>query len=53
MVAGQATRQPRLESLPVRIPRPLPESLGSIYEVRKAMRRRHFETYDDSLEPTN
>ena len=52
MVAGEATRQPRLEALPVRIPQPSPQSVGSIYEVQKAMRRRHFDTYDESLAPT-
>jgi len=36
MLCGEPTLEPRLEPVPVRIPLPLPERQGSIYEIQKA-----------------
>ena len=42
MLCGEPTLEPRLEAVPVRIPRPLPKTLGSIYEIQKAAANRSF-----------
>ena len=38
IVRGEPTLAPRIEPAPVRIPLPLPETQGSIYEIQKARR---------------
>jgi ectoine hydroxylase-related dioxygenase (phytanoyl-CoA dioxygenase family) len=43
LVAGASSVQPRMESLPVRLPLPPPEREGSIYEIQKGLKRRYFE----------
>ena len=45
MLCGEPTLEPRVESVPVRIPLPNPPTTGSIYEVQKAMGKRSFEVF--------
>ena len=47
IVRGAPVQAPRMEALPVRIPLPLPETQGSIYEQQLNMSKRYFERYDD------
>ncbi len=47
MLCGEATLQPRLEPVPVRIPQPQPGEYGSIYDIQKALGNRGFETYKE------
>ena len=49
MLCGAPTIEPRLEPVPVRIPLPLPEARGSIYEIQKTLRNRGFSIYDDDV----
>lgn len=44
MLCGQTTKNPRLESIPVRIPQPQPDVPISIYEIQKGMKKRAFDT---------
>lgn len=43
MLCGAPTKEPRLRPAPMRIPLPLPEKAGSIYEVQSGLRPRTFE----------
>jgi ectoine hydroxylase-related dioxygenase (phytanoyl-CoA dioxygenase family) len=43
LLCGHGTLEPRLKSVPVRVPLPVPPTQGSIYEVQKAMGKRSFE----------
>ena len=45
MLCGATTLEPRLRPVPVRIPLPLPEKQGSIYEIQKGLRNRGFSVY--------
>ncbi len=45
MLCGTPTLEPRLVPVPVRIPLPLPEARGSIYEIQKGFRNKGFQTY--------
>jgi hypothetical protein len=47
MVCGTPTITPRLEAAPVRVPTPLPEQTGSIYEIQKGLKARAFESIDE------
>lgn len=42
LLCGKATREPRVTSVPVRLPQPQPPKKGSIYEIQKAMKARSF-----------
>ena len=42
MICGEKTYSPRLEAVPVKLPLPAAESLGSIYENQNALKRRYF-----------
>lgn len=42
MLCGQPTLTPRLADVPVRIPLPLPEKIGSIYEMQEGAKKRAF-----------
>lgn len=42
MLCGSPTIEPRLESVPVRIPLPPPVAKGSIYEIQKGAKKRAF-----------
>ena len=42
LLRGEATNQPRLVSIPVRMPLPGPESSGSIYETQSVLERKIF-----------
>ncbi len=44
MLCGEATLEPRLRDIPVRIPQPQPNVAVSIYEIQKRMGARAFET---------
>jgi ectoine hydroxylase-related dioxygenase (phytanoyl-CoA dioxygenase family) len=44
MLCGETTLEPRLENVPVRIPRPQPEENKSIYEIQSRLKNRAFET---------
>lgn len=46
MLCGTPTNEPRLEPVPVRIPLPLPEKRGSIYEIQKGLKHKGFATYN-------
>ena len=52
MVAGKSCLQPRLESVPVRMPLPKPEDMSSIYQVQRGIGERFFETYREEAEAT-
>ena len=43
MICGQTTYAPRLEAVPVRLPLPAAQKLGSIYENQAELKRRYFE----------
>jgi len=42
MVCGKKTYSPRMETLPVRLPLPAADNLGSIYENQANLRKRYF-----------
>ncbi len=42
LLCGEGTIQPRLTAVPVRLPQPQPPTVGSIYEIQKAMTARNF-----------
>lgn len=42
LLCGAPTLTPRLAEVPVRIPQPQPATVGSIYEIQKALRARNF-----------
>ncbi len=44
MLCGKSTLEPRLETVPVRIPQPQPATNRSIYEIQSRSTRRAFET---------
>lgn len=46
MLCGSPTKEPRLTSVPIRIPLPQPEAKGSIYEIQKGLKNRGFGLYD-------
>lgn len=48
MLRGKPTLAPRLAAVPVRIPQPKPATVGSIYEVQKAMSERSFAVYGEA-----
>lgn len=43
IVAGRPTLEPRLTSVPVRLPLPPPEKMGSIYENQRVLPNRYFD----------
>ena len=43
MLCGETTLEPRMAEVPVRVPLPNPPTVGSIYEVQKALGNRSFE----------
>ena len=45
MVAGRPTLEPRLESVPVRLPLPPAPYQGSIYENQRVLKHRYFESF--------
>ncbi len=45
MLCGAPTLEPRLVPVPVRIPLPLPEARGSIYEIQKGFGNKGFQTH--------
>jgi len=42
MICGETTSCPRLEAVPVRLPLPAAENLGSIYENQTTLKKRYF-----------
>ena len=44
MLCGEATLNPRLKDIPVRVPQPQPDVPISIYEIQKGMKKRAFDT---------
>ena len=42
MICGEKTYSPRMEAVPVRLPLPAAENLGSIYENQNAVKNRYF-----------
>lgn len=42
ILCGQPTKEPRMKDVPVRVPLPLPEKAGSIYEVQQGLKARTF-----------
>ena len=50
MVAGKSTLEPRMTSVPVRLPLPPAESQGSIYENQRSLRSRFFEPAKQAAE---
>ncbi|WP_193370984.1 phytanoyl-CoA dioxygenase family protein [Pelagibius marinus] len=42
LLCGEGTIRPRLTAVPVRLPQPQPPTVGSIYEIQKAMTARNF-----------
>lgn len=45
MLCGDATLEPRLEAVPIRIPQPQADDYGSIYTIQKGLKNRSFETF--------
>ena len=45
LLCGNATLEPRLEPVPVRIPYPQKGDRGSIYTIQKGLKKRSFETH--------
>ena len=43
MVCGEATLEPRLETVPVKMPLPIAKYQGSIYENQRTLEQRYFE----------
>lgn len=52
LLCGEATRQPRLVPVPVRIPQPQPKKAGSIYEIQSQGKAKDFRTYDETKAAT-
>src|SRR5215831_6680097 len=54
IVTGKPTMEPRLTSVPVRIPLPAATFAGSIYENQRTLGSRYFEVYGDpqAVKPT-
>ncbi|MDJ0937816.1 MAG: phytanoyl-CoA dioxygenase family protein [Kiloniellales bacterium] len=52
LLCGEATRQPRLVPVPVRIPQPQPKKAGSIYEIQSQGKAKDFQTYDETKAAT-
>ena len=46
MLCGTPTLQPRMESVPVRIPLPKPRDPSSLYQTQKGLGNRYFNTVD-------
>ncbi|MEO6271449.1 MAG: phytanoyl-CoA dioxygenase family protein [Lautropia sp.] len=46
MLCGAPTLQPRMESVPVRIPLPKPRDPSSLYQAQKGLGNRYFNTVD-------
>src|SRR6056297_3251808 len=46
MARGESTPEPRVETVPVRLPLPTAKHQGSIYENQKGAASRFFETYE-------
>ncbi len=44
MLCGAPTLHPRLVSVPVRVPLPPPDTVGSIYEIQRGLRNRAFDS---------
>lgn len=53
ILCGDPTIAPRLESVPVRLPIPKPQQLGSIYQVQKGMPDRSFDVIEQPLSKAN
>ncbi len=49
LLCGEATRQPRLAPVPVRIPQPQPQAAGSIYEIQSQGKTKAFPTFEESM----
>lgn len=52
ILCGEATKQPRLADIPVRIPQPQPEKAGSIYEIQSQSEKAGYATYEEVKEAT-
>ncbi len=52
LLCGEATRQPRLKPVPLRIPQPQPQKAGSIYEIQSQGKAKAFLTYDETKAAT-
>ena len=50
IVAGEPTRVPRLEDVPVRLPLPPAPHQGSIYENQRGTGRRYFDQFQEMIE---
>ena len=50
IVAGEATLEPRMEAVPVRLPLPPAPNQGSIYENQRILKHRFFERYEEAAE---
>ena len=48
IVTGEATMEPRLTPVPVRIPLPVAPFAGSIYENQRSLGNRYFEVYEET-----
>ncbi len=48
MLCGTPTIEPRLDAVPIRIPLPLPDARGSIYEIQRNLSNKGFEIFDES-----
>jgi ectoine hydroxylase-related dioxygenase (phytanoyl-CoA dioxygenase family) len=48
IVAGEATLEPQLTPVPVRMPLPPAPAQGSIYENQRILKNRYFETYQNN-----
>lgn len=53
ILCGDSTITPRLESVPVRLPIPKPQQLGSIYQVQKGLSDRSFDVIGEARSKVN
>lgn len=47
MLCGTSTKEPRLTSVPVRIPQPQPDKAGSIYEIQAVSDKPGYATFEE------
>ena len=52
MLCGEATKQPRLADIPVRIPQPQPAKAGSIYEIQSQSEKPGYAKYEEVKQST-
>ena len=47
MLCGTPTKEPRLQSIPIRVPQPQPAKAGSIYEIQEQQKAKAYASYEE------